>query len=447
MTDAVQIFPPNYRLSDNSTGAPISGAVIKFFNAGTTTPKTVYADQDLTTALGTSVSTDSLGAATSDGTTKTLVYTDTSSYKVRIETSSGSLIVEHDNVKGAVAEGAGTSASVVETRTVETKSLNYTIVAADQGKAFAGNCTGGDVTFTLPSAAASDVGNGWLCTISHAGTANQVIIATSSSQTITSGALGYGTALALSNSGEEITLISDGGNWRVFMHTGPHIKRGQGVLTIADRLAAAPGSSPEAGLLYIATGAATWGSTSIANHDVVMHTTGGAYVKITPPTDCGWVAYVQDEDRYYSFQSSAWVIEEASETRPGTVEKATAAEVLAATDATRYVAPVDMRRHPGVAKAWGLVTYAAGVPTLIVGNNVASITDTATGRLTVTLTTSFSSANYVIVTSAQAPTSNNRIAAVTSGQAAGSFEINVQTGGGTLNDPEGIHFACYGTSA
>ncbi|PPD07130.1 MAG: hypothetical protein CTY28_10125 [Hyphomicrobium sp.] len=444
MVDSVNVFPPGQRLTNSSTGAPLSGAVVRFYVAGTTTPKTVYADQDLTTALGTSVTTDSLGYPTSDGSTKTLVFTDTSSYKVRIETSAGALIAEHDYVKAAVEAGTDDGGSVISTRTVETKSLDYTVVAADQGKAFAGNCTGGDVTFTLPSAAAADVGNGWLCTISHAGTANQVIVATSSSQTITSGALGYSTAFALSNSGEEITLISDGGNWRVFGHVGPHIKRGQGVLTIADRLAAAPGSPPEAGLLYIATGAATWGSTSIANHDVVVHTTGGAYVKITPPTDCGWVAYVQDEDRYYSFQGSAWVIEEASETRPGTVEKATAAEVLTATDATRYVAPVDMLRHPGVAKAWGIVTYAAGVPTLAAGLNVASITDTATGRLTVTVI-SFSSANYVIVATAQAPTGNNRIAAVTSGQAAGSFEINVQTGGGTLNDPEGIHFACYGT--
>ena len=47
---------------------------------------------------------------------------------------------------------------------------------ADEGKYFAGNCSGGDVTFTLPSAAT--VGNGWFISIGHAGSANQVIVET-----------------------------------------------------------------------------------------------------------------------------------------------------------------------------------------------------------------------------------------------------------------------------
>jgi hypothetical protein len=159
----------------------------------------------------------------------------------------------------------------------------------------------------MPSAAAATIGNGWGFWAEHAGSANQLVLTSVSSQTFTDGFTNYGEKFVLTASGEGVRITSDGGNWVVSQHTPPAIKAGSTILTIADRLAAAPGSPPAQGAMYIATGAATWGSTSVANHDVVMHTTGGAYVKFTPPTDCGWVAFVQDEDEEYQFQGSAWV--------------------------------------------------------------------------------------------------------------------------------------------
>jgi hypothetical protein len=65
MVDAVAVFPAGQRLTNSSTGAPLSGAVVRFYTAGTTTPKTVYADADLTTAWNQSLTTDSLGYPTS----------------------------------------------------------------------------------------------------------------------------------------------------------------------------------------------------------------------------------------------------------------------------------------------------------------------------------------------------------------------------------------------
>jgi hypothetical protein len=296
------------------------------------------------------------------------------------------------------------------------------------------------VVFTLPSAAASTVGNGWLITIGHAGTANQTIISTVSSQTITSGALNYGTSLALSNSGEEVTLISDGGNWRAFHHVGPHIKRGQGVLTIADRLAAAPGSPPEAGLLYIATGAATWGSTSIANHDVVMHTTAGAYVKITPPADCGWVAFVQDEDAFYAFVGSAWV--------PTAIVPATQAQQEAATSGTVGVTPANQHHHPSAAKFWAYVTVSAGAPTLQTSYNVTSITDTGLGELTVTIATDFSSANWAALTSVRATGTGGFVYTHrTTAQAAGSITVAAYDNNNDPADPLAYSVAGFGDHA
>ena len=73
MTDSTYVFPPGERITDDSTGAPISGATIYFYDAQTTNPKTVYADADLTASLGTSVVTDSQGYPTTNGITRTIL--------------------------------------------------------------------------------------------------------------------------------------------------------------------------------------------------------------------------------------------------------------------------------------------------------------------------------------------------------------------------------------
>lgn len=441
MVDSVAVFPVGFRLTNNTTGAPLSGAVIKFFDAETTNPKTVYADKDLETALGTSVTTDSLGAPTSDGSTKTAVFLGTASYKIRIETSAGVLIEEKDNQVGAFVSGTGDGGDVVATRPVETKSLDYTILDADEGKIFVANTSGGDVIFTLPSAVT--VGNGWFCTIQHAGSANQAVIATVSSQTLSSGATSYGAQFALAESGEEVTVVSNGGNWRLVGHVSPLLKRGQGVLTIVDRLGAAPGS-PVEGALYISTGSATWGSTSVANHDVVMHTYDGNYVKFTPPTDCGWVAFVQDEDEDYQFQDSSWVSKTAS-------RAASQSDQETGTSTTKYVTPAVQHNHPSAAKFWAYVTVAAGTPTLQTSYNVTSITDSGAGLLTVTIGTDFSSVNWCCVGMA-GPGSGNLPSVTANAQDAGSVQLRCQvvTGAfsGTNNaDPDWWNVIGFGDHA
>jgi hypothetical protein len=439
MVDSVAVFPPGQRLTNSTTGAPLSGAVVKFFTAGTTTPKTVYADQDLTVALGTSITTDSLGYPTSDGTTKSLVYTDTSAYKARIETSAGVLIVEHDNVKGAVAAGTGEAAAATLATTVETKSTDYTVVAADQNKLFRGNVTGGDVILTMPSAAAATIANGWGFWAEHAGSANQLVLTSVSSQTFTDGFTNYGTSFVLTASGEGCRITSDGGNWVVSQHTPPAIKAGSTVLTIADRLAAAPGSPPAQGAMYIATGAATWGTTSVANHDVVMHTTGGSYVKFTPPTDCGWIGYVQDEDEEYQFQGSAWVQK--------LNKAATQAQQEAGSSALAIVTPAVQHLHPSAAKCWAYVTYSGGTPTLATSYNITSITDTATGRLTITIGTDFSSADWAALAMTRSTTTSQVVSTLVTAQAAGSVEIISFLEAVGLTDPLAISFAGYGDHA
>lgn len=388
MTDSVAVFPPGYRLTDASTGAPLNGAVIRFYDAGTTNPKTVYADAELTTALGTTVTTDTLGYPTSNGTTKTLVNVGAAPYKIRIETSAGVEVATHDNLKGAVEVTEPTDVAVEFARPMVTKSLDYTVVSGDQSKIFAVNCSGGNVTLTLPSAAT--VGAGWFVTIQHAGSANLAIVATVSGQAISSGHVSYGASLPMTGSGEEITLVSDGGNWRAISHTHQHIKAAQGIITVEDRLTAPPGS-PVVGGWYLISGAPSGDWSSFAANDLVQRV-GSTWIKITPPTDCGWVAYVKDEDYTYQFKNSAWVTEVASTAAYGTTRLADQAAMEAASSGRTVTA--DIQHHHALHPKVRALINVSGTAAITYGYGTASVADNGSGDITLTWTTALTNVTW-----------------------------------------------------
>lgn len=443
MTDSVAVFDPGYRVTDNSTGAVVSGAVLEFYDAETTTPKTVYADKDLLTSLGTSVTCDSLGYPTSDGTTKTQVYVGTSPYKIIAKTSGGTELWTHDNIKGAVEITDPGDLSVVATTPVVTKSLDYTVLSADQSSVFVGNCSSGDVTLTLPSAVT--VGDGWFVDIQHAGSANQVLIATVSSQTISSGATSYGTVMVLSRSGESVRLTSDGGNWRVTAHASPHIKNAQGIITVTDRLTAPPGSEVN-GSIYLISGSPSGGWSSFSEHDLVQYTSS-AWVRFTPLE--GWQVWVADEDLHYTYTGSTWRSEAAGDTQAGIVELAVQSEMETGSSNTLAVTPGRQHFHPSAAKFWAKVTVSGGTPSVAASYNVTSITDTGTGLLTVTIATDFSSANWACVATVESDSTNSpRIATVVqSAQAAGTVQVSANNASGTLTDPAAWHVVGFGDHA
>lgn len=112
----------------------------------------------------------------------------------------------------------------------------------------------------------------------------------------------------------------------------------------------------------------------------------------------------------------------ATETLAGLIEIASAAEMEAATDVTRAVTPGLMHRHPGVCKFWAQVT-GGGTPALTTNYNVTSIADTGTGRMTVTIATDFSSANWAAsVTTFTTATSGDEGIPNINAKAAGTIE-------------------------
>jgi hypothetical protein len=127
-------------------------------------------------------------------------------------------------------------------------------------------------------------------------------------------------------------------------------------------------------------------------------------------------------------------------TTPASATAATQAQMEAASSNTVFATPLSLKWNPGVAKMW-LKCDAAG--TINASLNVTSISDDGTGRVTVTLTTSFSSADYSVVGSAStAELGQARFVTIFS-PAAGSFTGNCFSTSGQV-DPVNYFFAAFG---
>lgn len=86
------ILSPGAKPHITADDAPLSGGILRFYEAGTLTPLTVYSDRELSTSLGSFVTLDSDGRATTP-----VFVPEGIPFKLRIETSGGSLISETDN--------------------------------------------------------------------------------------------------------------------------------------------------------------------------------------------------------------------------------------------------------------------------------------------------------------------------------------------------------------
>lgn len=299
MTDSVAVFPPGFRFTD-ANGDPLPGGKGKFYLAGTSTAMTVYSDAELADAIGVVVTADAGGYPTVSG-TKQPVYVGTAPYKLVITDANDATIVEHDDLKGALA----TPTTVTEAKRktpVVSKTSAYSVVLADWGKLINANPTGGTFAITLPSAVT--VGDGFTIGVRHVGTANTVGLVPVLSQTISHSGKAIA-AKGLANYGEGYWLVSDGANWHADTYTPARMTGALPFFIVADRLTAPP-VSPTAGARYIINGTATgtWLTAGYVVHDVVEADGNGNWIKYTPGE--GWFAYVEDENLYTAYVGTAW---------------------------------------------------------------------------------------------------------------------------------------------
>lgn len=182
MTDSVAVFPPGFRVLDTQ-GNPVSGAQIRFFDAGTSNPRNVYSDSDLLNSLGSIVYTRSDGypVASSGSSTTVTVFAGVGRYKVDILDQFGATIYPaKDNQQGAVATTNLGTPQVSIPASTQTGAVS--IDATWNSKLFVANTSGGNVTATLATAVA--LGNGFNVEFVKNSAANTLTIACSGGNTI-----------------------------------------------------------------------------------------------------------------------------------------------------------------------------------------------------------------------------------------------------------------------
>ncbi len=211
MTDSIRVFPPGFQVT-NAAGTPQAGAVLRFYDAGTSNTRTVYSNFGLTTSLGVTVTTDSSGrpAASGGAGAEVEIYTGTGAYKVTAETALAVSLWSFDNVVGALDTSAFITPGIAIPKTIiSTKTADYSIVVADQGTLFNADCSSGDIHFTLPSAITA--GNGFRVGVKHIGSLHRIGIASVGGQTIDNNpSPGFP---VLPFYGAARWLVSDGANW------------------------------------------------------------------------------------------------------------------------------------------------------------------------------------------------------------------------------------------
>jgi len=133
-----------------------------------------------------------------------------------------------------------------------------------------------------------------------------------------------------------------------------------------------------------------------------------------------------------------------SDTVAGVIEVAIQSEQETGTDVVRAVTPGRQHFHLSACKCFGFTT-GGGTPVLHANSyNMTSITDTATGRLTVTIATDFSSANWIGVLTCGCATNANRMTSTVT-KAAGSVILEASSAATTLADPgTGWDWAFFG---
>jgi hypothetical protein len=195
---------PVWRITDLN-GNPVAGALIYFFEAGTSTPVTVYSDFAQTTPHAHPIVADAGGLVAA-------IYAPDDVYKIRVTYSvaaGGATIYEVDNYTVDLAGSGAASISFP----VETKTTNYSLVAADRGKVFLVDPAGGNIVISADSATLTNGFPFWVVNIGATGT---VAIQGIAAQLV-NGAASY--TLPAFNASAGLVSIGAGG-WQVIGEAG-----------------------------------------------------------------------------------------------------------------------------------------------------------------------------------------------------------------------------------
>lgn len=285
---ATRLHRPKGEQRLDANGVPFNGGVYTFFQAGTNTPLAVYRDEAAATPWGTSVTLDASGRLTD------AVFVGETDFKETFTppVASGEAAITFDGYPGA-EPAPDTSQARPVTPVSIASGATVTMTAPMVGTVQDVDTTSSNTTFVLLPP--DDLDNGQQITVRKTVAGNRLTI---------SGPIDGDTTLDLTDAYDGVTLVSNGvDSYRVTAFSRP------GVLPmpikVADRLSAPPGS-PSAGAFYILAASPTGAWSSYAQHDIVRADGLGGWDRFTPTADCGWLAYVQDENLFTAFIDTAW---------------------------------------------------------------------------------------------------------------------------------------------
>lgn len=189
----------------DANGDPASGAKLYHYEAGTTTLLTIYQDSAGDTPHANPVVCDVGGFVP-------LVYiSDASDWKVLIATSADVTLRTYDDLPAAPADESGTGFAppLYEWTQVTSSASPVALTAADAGKAYEADTTGGNIEFDLPSAASVGNGKGFL--FKKTASANTLTIDPNASETVDDSA----TSLSIARQYQVTAIVSNGAEWYV----------------------------------------------------------------------------------------------------------------------------------------------------------------------------------------------------------------------------------------
>jgi hypothetical protein len=328
--------------------------------------------------------------------------------------------------RGGKITSDGTSWSAVITDTpygTASKTTGYTVVLADYGKLLLCDATSAAFTVTLPAAATAGAGF-YVFVKKTDSTANAITIDGNAAETVDGSA-----TVSLPTQYDFMRLRCDGTNWRIDGRSTPLAtvaEAGTGTNTVKAVTPAGlfPAEADIASATTTDIGAATTdkvritGTTTITGFGTAaagirrMGRFAGALTlthngtSLILPGGANITTAANDRFEAYSLGSGNWLVASYTRASGAAVVGAAAsqAEMEAATSLLTTSTPGRQHYHPGHPKCAAKVTVSGGTPTLQSANsyNITSITDTAEGRLTITIATDFADAHWVCVPSIEA---------------------------------------------
>ncbi len=375
----------------DSAGAVAASAKIYYYETGSTTPKAVYSDAGLTTPVSQPVRSSSIGIVP-------VTYLSAGRFKRAVTTSADVTLSAY------AADPIDASVELVTSLTAP--SPTYPLLYWYD-----------TTTAHLKRRNAAD--NAWLDlgaidSLINASTVTQALAGTDTATSMTPDATAglWQRGTDITTSGGTASLPSTGG----------------GVFNVTGALSAISSAQGGRKVLFKAVGAVTY-----THNGTSLILPGGANI-----TTVAGDLFEFTNEAAADVSGSNWRCTNFEPSDGRIAVSATQAQQETSTNATFPVTPSVQQYHPSAAKCWGLFDFAGAITA---SYNITSIADTAGGRITVTIGTDFSSANWACI---PACGSTAAFSGMYTSQAAGSVELKSADSAGTITDATSMSFVGFG---